>query len=221
MKTSQAPGFDATRDWYHECVLVHVMKSLHKRNFEAYYFPTIDAVNKNLLKTIPRSATIGIGGSVTIRELGIIAKLEKRGNTIFHHWTKGLTEATDREMRLQESRADYYLSSANAITLDGDIINIDGIGNRVAAMIYGPRQVIIVVGYNKIVRSIDDGIRRSKDSAAVMNAQRVGAKTPCATTGICIDCHAKHRICRVTSIMHYRPWQTNITVMFVNTELGF
>lgn len=221
MKTSKSRGFDTTRDWLHERVLVHVMKSLHKRNFEAFYFPTIDAVNRSLVKIIPRSATVGVGGSVTIRELGIIEKLEKRGNTVFHHWKKKLTAAKDREMRIQEGHADYYLTSANAVTLDGDIINIDGIGNRVAAMIYGPQHVIITVGYNKIVRSIDDGIRRSKDSAAVMNAQRVGAKAPCASTGICIDCNTQHRICRVTTIIHYRPLQTNIAVMLVNKELGF
>ncbi|UCG91777.1 MAG: lactate utilization protein [candidate division WOR-3 bacterium] len=221
MKTSKARGFNTARDWYHECVLLHVLKSLEKRNFAASYFQTIDAMNKNLLKIIPRSATVGVGGSVTIRELGILEKLEKRGNTVFHHWKKGLTETTDREMRIQEGQADYYLTSANAITLDGDIINIDGIGNRVAAMIYGPQNVIITVGYNKIVSSIDDGMRRSKDIAAVMNAKRIDAKTPCATTGICVDCNAKHRICRVTTIIQYRPWQTNISVMLVNKELGF
>jgi len=221
MKISRAKGFDTIRDWCNKSMLLHVVKSLQKRDFDASYFPNISTVNRNLLKKIPESATIGIGGSVTIRELGIITELEKRGNKVFHHWKKGLTEKTDRETRKQENLADYYLTSANAITRDGDIINIDGIGNRVAAMIYGPKNVIIIAGCNKIVHTIEEGIRRSKDIAAVMNAKRVGAKTPCVSTGICVDCNAPHRICRVTSIIQYWPLQTNISVMLVNQQLGF
>jgi hypothetical protein len=220
MKTSQSQ-FSTIKDWHHKKLLSHVVKSLKKRNFEASYFSSINLLNRNLLKKIPKSASIGIGGSVTIRELGIIEKLEMRGNRVIHHWKKGLTEKLDREIRIQEGHATYYLTSANAITMDGDIINIDGIGNRVAAMIYGPPNVIIIAGRNKIAPSIDDGIKRSKEIAAVMNAKRVGAKTPCATTGICVDCHAQRRICRVISIIQYRPWQTNISVMLVDGELGF
>jgi len=200
---------------------VRLVKALQKRGFSATYFANIDSLKRALLKKIPRSASIGIGGSVTIRELGIIEKFEKRGNKVIHHWKKGLTEETDREVRLQEARADYYLTSANAITLSGDIINIDGVGNRVAATIYGPKSVIIVAGFNKIVSSIDEGMKRSKHIAGVMNAKRVGAKTPCAQTGICVDCNAQQRICRVTTILQYRPWQTDITVLLVNKELGF
>ena len=88
-------------------------------------------------------------------------------------------------------------------------------------MIYGSQNVFVVVGYNKVVHSVDDGIRRSKEIAGVMNAKRADAKTPCAKTGICIDCNAKHRICRVISIIQYGLWQTNIEVFFVNQPLGF
>ena len=170
---------------------------------------------------IPADATIGIGGSVTIRELDLVEELERRGNTVTHHWKPGLTKEVNREIRKKEGIADYYLTSANAITKDGDIINIDGIGNRVAQMIYGPENVIIFAGYNKIVTDIDEGILRSKEIAAVMNAKRVGAKTPCATTGKCIDCNAPDRICRVTTIIQYRPLQTKIDVLLVNESLGF
>jgi hypothetical protein len=220
MKTSSVK-FTNIETWYQRSMISRVIKALEKRNFSAYYCTDRAAACKKIVQKIPQSATVGIAGSVTIRELGIIEKLEERGNTVFHHWEKGLTEETDRNVRMQEGRADYYLTSANAITLSGDIINIDGVGNRVAAMIYGPKSVIIVAGYNKIVTSIDEGITRSKHIAGVMNAKRVGAKTPCAQTGICVDCNARQRICRVTTIMQYRPWQTDITVMLVNEELGF
>lgn len=220
MKTSQS-DFSNIKNWYHKNMLSKVVKSLQKRDFTASYFPSISLLNRSLLKKIPKSATVGIGGSVTIRELGIIEKLKKRGNKVIHHWKKGLTEKTDRDVRRQEGLADYYLTSANTITIDGDIINIDGVGNRVAGMIYGPENVIIIAGYNKIVSSIDEGIRRSKEIAGVMNAKRVGAKTPCVKTGFCIDCNVKQRICRVISIIQYRPWQTNISVFLVNQQLGF
>lgn len=220
MKTSRS-RYSTLKDWYHKKVLLHVVENLRKRDFTALYLSTIDAVNRNLLKIIPKSASVGVPGSVTIRELGIIRKLKERGNRVIEHWKRGLTEKTDRAVRHKEACADYYLTSANAVTIEGDIINIDGVGNRVAAMIYGPQNVFVIVGYNKIVSSVDAGIRRSKEIAGVMNAKRVYAKTPCAATGICVDCNAKQRICRVTSIIHYRPWQTNIQVFLVNQHLGF
>jgi hypothetical protein len=214
-------NFNDYRVRYHATQLSDVVKALEKRDFHARYSENIDEANKYLLETIPSEATVGVGGSVTIRELGIIEKLEKRGNTVVHHWKKGIPKEMNRELRQREGRSDYYLTSANAITKDGDIINIDGIGNRVAHMIYGPNNVIIVAGYNKIVGDVELGIKRSKEIAAVMNAKRVGVKTPCATTGNCIDCNAPSRICRVTTIIQYRPWQTNIQVVLVNKNLGF
>jgi hypothetical protein len=213
--------FDDFRVWHHEKALNEVVKALRKRDFDAEYFSDVTEVRKALLETIPEKATVGIGGSVTIRELGIIEKLEERGNEVTHHWKPEATKEKNRAIRKLEGTADYYLTSANAITEYGDIINIDGIGNRVAHMIYGPENVIIVAGYNKIVSDIDSGIKRSREIAGVINAKRVGAKTPCAETGKCVDCNAPGRICRVTTIMHYRPWQTSIEVMLVNDKLGY
>lgn len=207
--------------WYYEKMLQDVVKALNGRDFDAAYFSDVEQANDELLRTIPTNASVGIGGSVTIRELGIIEKLEKRGNKVTHHWKKDIPKEKNREVRLAEGTADYYLTSANALTKYGDIINIDGIGNRVAHMIYGPDNVIIVAGYNKIVTDIDEGILRSKEVAAVKNAHRLGLKTPCAPTGKCIDCNAPTRICRVTTIIQYRPWQTNIRVILINENLGF
>lgn len=201
--------------------LTKTARALNKRDFECAVVPDANEAAKTLLQYIPPEAVVGIGGSVTIRELGIIGKLEARGNAVIPHWQPGLTEETDRKLRRQEGLADYYLTSANAITEQGEIINIDGIGNRVAHMIYGPENVIIVAGYNKIVPDIDAGIARSKEIAAALNAQRVGSKTPCAKTGKCVDCDAPGRICRVITIIQYRPWQTKIKVLLVNEKLGF
>jgi hypothetical protein len=213
--------FEESRTWYHENILQDVVKALLNRDFNAAFFASIEQANQELLKQIPTDASVGIGGSVTIRELGIIDHLEKRGNEVVHHWKQGIPKEKNREVRTKEGLADYYLTSANAITTDGDIINIDGIGNRVAHMIYGPENVMIIAGHNKIVTDIDEGILRSKEVAAVMNAHRIGSKTPCATTGKCVDCNAPGRICRVTTILQYRPWQTNIHVLLINEDLGY
>jgi hypothetical protein len=220
MRTSNE-DFKPIKNWFDKSVVNTVIKALRARAYNANVYKDIAAVNRYLIKTIPKSTTIGIPGSVTIRELGIMERLKKRGNKIFQHWRTELDEETDKDARRLEATADYYLTSANAITIDGDIINIDGIGNRVASMIYGPGHVIIIAGINKIVRSINEGIKRSKDIAGVMNAKRVGAETPCVKTGICVDCKTKRRICRVISIMQYRPWQTDITVALVAKNLGF
>jgi hypothetical protein len=213
--------FNDFRIWHSENTLIQVVKALKKRDFDAEYFPDAARANEALLKMIPEKATVGIGGSVTVRELRVIEKLEKRGNEVTHHWKPETTKETNREIRKREGTADFYLTSANAITEQGDIINIDGIGNRVAHMIYGPDNVIIIAGYNKIVPDIDSGIRRSRETAGVINAKRVGAKTPCAETGNCVNCNAPGRICRITTIMQYRPWQTNIKVILVNEILGY
>lgn len=215
------PDYDQFKEWHHDSMLAAVVTALKKRGFDATFCTDIDKANNTLLEKIPVDTTIGVGGSVTIRELGILEKLKKRGNRVVHHWKEGIPKQANREIRQKEGLSDYYMTSANAITRHGDIINIDGIGNRVAHMIFGPENVIIVAGYNKITDDIDSGIKRSKEIAAVMNARRLATKTPCATTGICSDCDAPGRICRVTTIMQYRPWQTHITVLLVNERLGF
>lgn len=220
MKTSSA-RFHHIQDWYHKVRLQNCAKELQKRDFSTSYCDNRTKAAAYILRKIPKSSSVGIGGSVTVRELGLIEKLTKRGNHVIQHWKKGLTKAASRKIRQEEGQADYYLCSANAITMQGDIINIDGIGNRVAHMIYGPKNVIIITGHNKIVLTIDEGIRRSKDIAGIMNARRVGAKTPCAKTGICIDCRSPQRICRVVTIMQYCPWQTDIEIVLVNEHLGF
>ncbi len=213
--------FNDFRVCNNEKMLRRIIQALRKRDFEAEYFADATSASNTLLKMIPENSSVGIGGSVTVRELSVIEQLEKRGNEVTHHWKPEATKETNRAIRQKEGTADFYLTSANAITEQGDIINIDGIGNRVAHMIYGPDNVIIIAGYNKIVPDIEAGIRRSREIAGVINAQRVGVKTPCAETGKCVDCKAPARICRVTTIIQYRPWQTNITVMLINEILGF
>lgn len=212
---------DDVRTWQQEKLLQRTVEGLKKRGFNASYYTDRSTLVEDLFRIIPDNAKVGIGGSITIRELGLIEELEKRGNKVIQHWQKDLPPKGDEAIRRKAMEAAFYLTSANAITTSGDIINIDGIGNRVAAMIYGPKNVVIIAGHNKIVATVDEGIRRSREVAGVLNAKRVSAKTPCVETGVCSDCNSSSRICRVTTIIQYQPNQTDICVLLVNERMGY
>lgn len=116
---------------------------------------------------------------------------------------------------------DLFLTSTNALTLTGNLVNIDGTGNRAASMFFGPRKIIIIAGRNKIVGSIEEGLNRIKMYAAPANARRLNLSTPCASTGFCADCNSPERICRITTILERKPLLTDIHVLVVNEDLGF
>lgn len=212
---------DANKKWYTELLLERVTENLKKRGFGAFWCNTIEEARNRLLGIIPRNAKVGIGGSVTIRELGIIEELEVRGNLVIHHWKAGFTPDEDFQIRREELTADVFLSSTNAITIDGVMVNTDGIGNRVAGMIFGPKHVILVIGINKIVKDIEDALWRIKNVATPMNAHRLGLNTPCAKAGYCMNCSGNISICRVTTIIEYKPSKTDFTVVLVNEKLGY
>lgn len=212
---------DDIHAWQTEKLLQKTVEGLKKRGFCASYYPDRQTMLEDLYRIVPENARVGVGGSVTIRQLGLIEDLEQRGNKVVQHWQKDLPAKGDEAIRRKAMEAAFYLTSANAITVQGDIVNIDGIGNRVAAMIYGPKNVVIIAGYNKIAMTLEDGLRRCREVAGVLNAKRVNAKTPCAETGICSDCSSPGRICRVTTIIQYQPGQTEICVLLVNEHLGY
>jgi hypothetical protein len=124
-------------------------------------------------------------------------------------------------MRKGQLTCDVFFSSTNALTLDGKLVNIDGTGNRVASMIFGPGHVVLIVGANKITDDLQQAMIRAKHLAAPMNAMRLNLKTPCATTGYCSDCNSEDRICKVTTIIEYKPDLTNFTVILVGEEIGY
>lgn len=212
---------DTNKVWYRELLLERVVENLKKRGFNAFWSETKEDAKNRLLEIVPQTAKVGIGGSITIRELGIIEELEDRGNTIIHHWKTGFTPEEDFQIRREEISTDIFLTSTNALTIDGVIVNTDGVGNRVAGMIFGPRHVILVAGINKIVKDIDDALWRIKNIATPMNAHRLGLNTPCAKLGYCMSCSSNVSICRVTTIIEYKPSKTDFTVLLVNEELGY
>jgi hypothetical protein len=147
--------------------------------------------------------------------------LKAKGKTIYDHWQEGLSKKDDLDIRLQQGRCDCFFCSANAISSTGEVVNVDGIGNRTNAMTFGPKKVVIVAGMNKVTLDLESALRRVREIAAPMRAKSLGMETPCAETGICNDCNSPQRICRVTTILYRKPMLTDISVILVNKSLGF
>jgi len=183
-----------------------------------------DAVDK-VLESIPLDAKVGVGGSMTIRELGLIETLTRRGNHVVHHWLPDVSFSDWLPFMMEEHSSDVFLCSSNAVTEDGKLVNIDSTGNRVASMIFGPKKVIVIAGKNKIVKDVESGLKRLKKVAGPLNAKRHNiVELPCVSTGLCTDCDSPKRICRVITIMERAPNRVrspNITVVLVAEKLGF
>lgn len=193
-----------------------LMESLGNRRFDVSYYESAGEARAGLLEKITPGASVGVGGSMTIQQLDLLDELQSRDCPVFWHWLFPPEER--REILKKAAGADYYLCSANAVTESGQIVNVDGGGNRVSSMIFGPETVIIVIGKNKIVGNLDEALKRIKTVAAPLNAKRLGLSTPCVEKGQCENCRT---ICSVTAIMEARPLQTAMEVVIVNSDLGF
>jgi hypothetical protein len=208
------------QQWYEELQVERTLKALRKNNFDAHYVPKAsDAVGK-IFEMIPEGAVVGVGGSMTLNQIGFFSEASNRGTKLLNPPTLQISPEEFVQIRRQVLNADVFLASSNAVTEDGKLYNIDGTGNRVAAMTFGPKKVILVCGINKIVKDIDEAHRRAKEWAAPMNARRLNLKTPCAETGECADCSSPQRICNVYAAMVKKPSRTDMTVLLVGEPLG-
>jgi len=197
------------------------LERLRKNGMDAFYYPTAREAAEEILRQIPREATVGVGGSITVREMGIPEALIKRGQKVYDHWQEKTKEARHAIGRLQQ-QSDYFLTSTNALTLDGKLINVDASGNRVTSMIFGPSHVIVVAGINKIVLNLEAGLARLKKIAAPKNCQRRKDSTPCAQDLVCRDCESPGRLCRVTTIIERKPFGLDrLSVYLISEELGY
>ena len=200
-------------------IVEKTIEALKKNNMEASYYEDSNSAISDLLMEIKVDETVGIGGSVTVKNLEIPEKLLERGNKIFYHWLENTKEGMT-EARRNAMKADVYIASTNALTEKGQLVNCDGTGNRVAAMIYGPEKVFIICGINKIVKDLDAALDRIK-AYTYLNARRLKLNTPCAITGKCNDCDSAQRMCSVTTIIDKSPRETKIKVLLIGEELGF
>ncbi|HMK75276.1 MAG TPA: lactate utilization protein [Thermodesulfobacteriota bacterium] len=212
---------DPIKEWWIEEKAKKAVEKLVAHDFKAIYVKTKAEAVQEVLKQITPKKKIGIGGSLTLRELGILEKLEAQGYTVYNHWKPGLSRESMLEIRKSQMTSDLFLSSVNALTLNGELVNIDGIGNRVNSSVFGPGKVILVAGHNKIVDDVQEGIKRIKNVAAPLNARRLNIDVPCAKLGKCVDCNSPNRICRVIVIHERKPSLTDMFIILVGEELGF
>lgn len=209
---------NTAKQLYYEKRAKILIKNLKSRHFDAWYCATAEEALEKALSLIPEGASVGWGGALSAQQIGLMDAL-RNGNY----------RAIDRDACKPEERAsvmracldaDVFLTGANALSMDGQMVNIDGLGNRVAAIIYGPEKVLVIAGMNKVCDTLEDAVQRARTVAAPMNEQRFLANTPCAQTGVCADCKSESCICnQIVVTRHCRP-VGRIQFLLVGEELG-
>lgn len=197
-----------------------LVKNLERRHFEAYYCPTAAEAIKKALSLMPEGSSVSWGGSMTIRDMGL-TKAVKEGNYSVIDRDTAANPAEMREMHRQGLLTDFYLTSTNALSEDGVLVNIDGTGNRVAAISFGPNNVIVLAGLNKVAQDVDAAIKRVRSYVAPVNSMRFMGKTPCAIDGTCHNCVSEECICNQVLVTRVCRPAGRIKVILIGEELGF
>ena len=200
-----------------ELLAQKVIKGLESRNMKGYYATSKDEALKIALELIPEESSVSMGGAMSAHEIGLVEALK---NGKYNYIDRDAAE-DKRAAMLAGYDADYFLTSANAMTEDGVMVNIDGNANRVSAIAQGPKHVLVIVGMNKICDDVDGAMKRARNVAAPTNAQRFGLNTPCAKTGSCMNCKSPDTICCQFLITRYSRHTDRIHVILVNDTLGF
>ena len=200
-----------------ELLAQKVVKGLESRNMKGYYAATKEEALAIALSLIPKGSSVSMGGAMSAHEIGLVEAVKSPDYRFIDRdaWTD------KRAAMLAAYDADVFLSSANAMTEDGILVNIDGNANRVSAIAQGPKKVVIVAGMNKVCKDLDHAMKRARNVAAPINAQRFGLNTPCAKTGSCMDCKSPDTICCQFLITRYSRHSDRIHVILVNDNLGF
>ncbi len=207
--------------WYIEKQVERTIKNLNSRNMEGYYVNNREQLFQKIKEFIVEGSTIGVGDSMTLFETKIIDFLRDGSFNFLDKYEEKLTKDEKREIYIKNFSADTFISSTNAITENGELYNIDGNGSRVAPMLYGPKQVIIVAGINKIVKNLEEAEMRVRQYAAPIDAKRLNKDTPCAKLGYCIDCKSPNRICNDFVVIKGQFIKGRIKVIIVGENLGF
>ena len=212
---------DSIKEWWVEERVKKTIEKLEAHEFKAIYARNKEEAATEIWKYIGPETRVGVGGSITIRELGILEALKSKGNVVYDHWVPGLSKDQSLHIRRSQLTCDVFLCSVNAISMTGELVNIDGAGNRVSSTVFGPEKVILVVGYQKIANTLEEALKRARDVAASMNAKRLKADVPCVKLGKCVDCNSPDRVCRVVVIHERRPFNTDMLIILVGEELGY
>lgn len=219
MMAASNPMYEPEK-WFNKKVAEKCVEALKMNGFTAFYADTREEAKRIVMEAIPAGASVGIGGSVTVRDLGLHAALKERGNTVYDHWDPSLSAVEKAAARDNQAKADVSLSSTNAVTMGGALVNVDGTGNRVAPMIFGPKMSVVVCGYNKIVADLDAALERIREYAAPVNYKRLDAKVPCVEGGDCANCRPTS--CRITTVIEARPGaKDKFVVVIAGEKLGY
>ncbi len=216
----QIGKFNEAKRAFQERQVQEVITALRKRRMEATFVPNKEEALKTVLSLIPKGAKVGYGGSLTLDELGIKEALKKGKYQWVDRGRPGISEEELFGLRRESLLTDVFLCSTNALTRDGKMVNIDGIGNRLAALTFGPKKIIVVAGINKIVDNLERGLDRVRNYAAPLHARRRGWNLPCATTGRCVDCRSPRRICGTVTVTEFQRDKDRVTVILVGETLG-
>lgn len=197
--------------------IIRTVEALKKNNMDARYFQNREDLLKAIKEMIPEGSTTALGGSYTTKQIDGLIDLIKSYD-FKDRKKKAKTEEEAKKIKMEANFVDYYFMSSNAITSDGKLYNVDGTGNRVSALIYGPENVVIIAGPNKIVSSIDAAIDRVKEESAPMNCERLDMDTPCRKLGSCANCRSDERICIFYTVTGYQRNKNRIKVFFLNDD---
>ena len=206
--------------WFREKQVERTINALRKNNFEALYVTDSKAALEEVMKRIPDGSTVGVGGSVTLGQIGLLDALKNRKIQLVWPFQQARNDEERLELIRKSFSSDVFLSSTNAVTEDGRLFNVDATGNRVGAMFIGPKKTIIVCGVNKMVKDLEAAEKRVREWAAPQNAKRLGRKTPCVETGVCGDCSSPDRICNIYVTLSKKPSRTEVVVILIGENLG-
>ena len=207
--------------WLRECRINKVIKALEENNMNGYLVNSKEELISKIEELTNSGDIVACGGSMSLFEAGVIDHLRSGRYEFLDRHKEGLKPEDIKKIYRDAFSSDVYFTSTNAITEEGEIYNVDGNGNRVAAMLYGPDKVIIVAGYNKIVENLSEAIQRNRRIAAPANAKRLNKKTPCAKVGNFMDCKSSEKICREYTLIRSQSNSNRIHVIFLNEELGY
>ncbi|MBC5682121.1 lactate utilization protein [Ruminococcus hominis] len=208
------------REMRNEVLANRVVKNLESRNMEAYFVKTKEEALKKALELIPEGSSISWGGTASAKEIGLLDAVHE-GNYEVYDREEVQTPELKNEIAHKALDCDFFIGSTNALAENGVMVNIDGNANRVAAFAFGPKNVLLIVGMNKVVKSEEDAMSRARNEAAPINAQRFGLDTPCSKNGMCYDCKSPDCICCQILITRYSRAAKRIKVILVDENLGF
>ncbi|ATD56039.1 lactate utilization protein [Clostridium chauvoei] len=211
---------DKVKKWKLECDAKKLVEILNERKYNAVYVDNINEAKEKVLELVEEGSSIALGGSVTLNEMDLVNTI-RNGNYNFYDRYQDLPFSEIVEIMRQSMVADYLITSTNAVTEAGELVNMDCSGNRAAGMIFGPKKVIVVIGANKMVKDMDEALDRIK-RVAIMNAKRINHKTPCAESGNCEDCFVKGRVCNYLSVVNNgAKFPGRFTVIVIADEVGY